>query len=33
MSTIHDNGVTEIQGKRDDKVAKPNRIISHKKYR
>ena len=32
MSTIHDNGVTEIQCKREDKVAKPNRILSYNKY-
>ena len=33
MSTIHDNGVIEIQGKRDDIVGKPNRITSYKKYK
>ena len=32
MSTIPDNGVTEIQRKRGDKVTKPNRIIAYNKY-
>ena len=32
MSTIPDNGVTEIQRKRGDKVTKPNLIIAYNKY-
>ena len=32
MSTIPDNGVTEIQRKRCDKVTKPNLIIAYNKY-
>ena len=32
MSIIPDNGVTEIQRKRGDKVAIPNRIIAYNKY-
>ena len=32
MSTIHGNGVTEIQCKCGDKVTKPNMIIAYNKY-
>ena len=32
MSTIHDNRVTEVQRKHEDKVTKTNMIIAYNKY-